>query len=196
MIKREPELLSLIELSVATEEVRQGKPLDVTAYRRQARAALRHGSSRAVEKELRLLLEMSTCLEKAGDWLNAGMVYHAVLDEIARGYNEMLHEIDEEGDITSLIDEFAAGLSRCLNKSKADDQTRQVWLEALLEAELADIEIGGVGLAPSARKTVLEQASDKEWVWIKKRVKDAISKSGDWAREELTRFLAERRKSR
>lgn len=50
MIKREPELLSLVELSVATGQARQGKPLDVAAYRRQARRALRHESERVVEK--------------------------------------------------------------------------------------------------------------------------------------------------
>src|SRR5918912_3764032 len=36
MIKREPELLSLVELSVATEQARQGGTLDVEAHRRQA----------------------------------------------------------------------------------------------------------------------------------------------------------------
>jgi uncharacterized Zn finger protein len=196
MIKREPELLSLVELSIATEQMQQGKPLGVTAYRRQARASLRHVSPRAIEKELRPLLELAARLEKAGDWLNAGTIYHAVLDEMVCGYNEMLQEIDEDGDISILLDEFAAGLSRCLKKSKANDETRRVWLEALLEAELADIEVGGIDLAPSAREAVLEQASDEEWAWIEKRVRDAISKSDDWGREELTRFLAEMQKQR
>jgi hypothetical protein len=36
MIKREPELLALVELPVATEQVRQGKPFAVTAYRHRA----------------------------------------------------------------------------------------------------------------------------------------------------------------
>jgi len=108
----------------------------------------------------------------------------------------MLQEIDEDGDISILIDEFALGLSLCLKESKANEETRRVWLGALLEAELADIEIGGIDLAPSAREAVLEQARNNEWAWIEKRVRDAISKSGDWGREELTRFLAERPKQR
>jgi hypothetical protein len=135
-------------------------------------------------------------LEKAGDWLNAGAIYHAVLGETVRGYNETLQKIDEDGDISILIDEFALGLSRCLKKSKANEETRRVWLEALLEAELVDIEMGGIDLAPSTREAVLEQASDEEWAWIEKHVRDAISKSDDWGREELTRFLAERQKQR
>jgi hypothetical protein len=196
MIKREPELLSLVELSIATEQARQGKPLDVAAYRRQVRRALQHESPHMVEKELRSLRELAASLNEAGDWLNAGAVYHAILDATVRGYDDMLREIDGDGDIAVLIDEFAVGLGQCLKKSKADDQTRQAWLEALFEAELTDIEIGGIDLAPSARKAVLEQASDEEWAWIEKRLETTISKSDDWAREELARFLAEGQKRR
>jgi uncharacterized Zn finger protein len=190
MIERDPELLSLVELSVATEEARQGKPLDATAYRRQARRALQHENEHVVEKELRALRELAVRSAKSGDWLNAGVIYHAVLDEAVRGYDDNLREIDEDGDISILIDEFALGLSQCLKKSKADAETRRAWLDALLEAELTDIEMGGIDLAPSAREAVLEHANDEEWAQIEKRLKTAISKSRDWGREALARFLA------
>jgi hypothetical protein len=190
MIKREPELLSLVELSIATEQATQGRPLDVAAYRRQTRRALRHESEHIVEKELRALRQLAAHSAKAGDWLNAGAIYHAVLDEAVRGYDDMLREIDEDGGIAIIIDEFALGLSQCLKKSKADAETRRAWLEALLEAELTDIEMGGIDLAPSAREAVLENANDEEWVWIEERLSAAISKNRDWGREALTRFLA------
>ena len=196
MIKQEPELLSLVELSAATEQARQGQPLDVTAYRRQARRAVRHESPHVVEKELRALRDAATRLAKAGDWLNAGAIYQAVLDEAVRGYDGMLQEIDEDGEIAIMIDEFALGLSQCLKKSKADAQTRRAWLEALLEAELTDIEMGGIDLSPSARKAVLEHANDEEWARIEKRLRTAISKSHDWGQEALARFLAEGQKRR
>jgi uncharacterized Zn finger protein len=190
MIKQEPDLLSLVELSVATEQARQGQPLDAAAYRRQARRALRHESKHVVEKELRVLRELGVRSAKSGDWLNAGAIYHAVLDEAVRRYEEMLREIDEDGDISILIDEFALGLSQCLKKSKADTETRRAWLEALLQAELTDIEMGGIDLAPSAREAVLENANDEEWEWIEESLNSAISKSHDWGQEALTRFLA------
>lgn len=190
MIKQEPELLPLVELSVRTEEARQGQPLDVTAYRRQARRALRQESEHAVGKELRALRELAVRFAKADDWLNAGAVYHAVLDEAVRGYDDMLREIDEDGGIAIIIDEFALGLSQCLKKSKANAETRRAWLEALLQAELTDIEMGGIDLAPSAREAVLENANDEEWVWIEERLSAVISKNHDWEREALTRFLA------
>src|ERR1041384_5239912 len=194
MVKREPELLSLVELSVAAEQARRGGTLDVEAYRRQARSALRRGSQRAVEKELRSLLDLAAHLDTAGNWLDAGAVYHAILDETVSGYEDVLWEMDEDGDIAAVIDEFAQGLSQCFKKGKADNRTRRAWLEALLEADLTDVGIGGVDLAPSARESVLENATDEEWEWIEKRIRAAISKGGDWAREELTRFLAARQK--
>src|SRR5215217_4180913 len=40
MIKREPELMSVVELSAATQQARQGKPIDAAVYRRQARRAM------------------------------------------------------------------------------------------------------------------------------------------------------------
>lgn len=196
MIKQEPVLLSLVELSVATEQATQGKPLDVAAYRRQTRRALRHESEHVVEKELRVLRELAVRSAKADDWLNAGAMYHAVLDEAVRGYDDMLREIDEGGGIAVIIDEFALGLNQCLKNSKADAETRRAWLEALLEAELTDIEMGGIDLAPSAREAVLEHANDEEWVWIEERLSAAISKSRNWGREALARFLAAGQKRR
>src|SRR5215213_1155623 len=166
LIKREPELLSLVELSVATKQAERGGQVDVAAYRRQTRRALRHESEHVIEKELRVLRELAARSAKAGDWLNAGAIYHAVLDEAVRGYDDMLREIDEDGGIAVIIDEFAQGLSQCLKNNKADAQTRRAWLETLLEAELADIEMGGIDLAPSAREAVLEHANDAEWGWI------------------------------
>lgn len=161
MIKREPELLSLVELSVATEQARQGEPLDVKAFCRHVRRALRHERQHAVEKDLRVLRDAATRLAEAGDWPNAGALYHALLEESVRGYDDKLREIDEDGDISILIDEFAQGLSRCLTKSEVDGQTRRAWLEALPEAELVDIEMGGIDLAPSAREAVLEHTDDE-----------------------------------
>jgi uncharacterized Zn finger protein len=196
MIKREPELLSLVELSVETEQAARGNPPDVSIYRRQTRRALRHESEHVVEKELGALRELAARSAKDGDWLNAGAIYHAVLDEAVRGYDDILREVDEDGGIAVVIDEFAVGLNHCLKKSNADAETRRAWLETLLEAELTDIEMGGIDLAPSAREAVLEHANDKEWAWIEERLNAAMSKSGGWEREALARFLAAGQKRR
>src|SRR5215213_6940962 len=190
LIKREPELLSLVELSVETEQAARSNPPDVSVYRRQTRRALRHKSEHVVEKELRALGAPADRAAQAGDWLNAGAIYHAVMDEAVRGYDDMLREVDEDGGVAVAVDEFAQGLSQCLENSNADAQTRRTWLETLLEAELADIKMGGIDLAPSAREAVLEHANGEEWSWIEERLNAAMSKNSGWEREALARFLA------
>ena len=50
--------------------------------------------------------------------------------------------------------------------------------------------MGGIDLAPSAREAVLEHANDEEWAWIGEHLCTAMSKSGDWERKALARFLA------
>ena len=77
-------------------------------------------------------------LLKAGDWQNAGALYHAVLDEAVRHYDDELQMMDEDGDIAVLIDEFAEGLGECLKKGEADDTTRRAWLEAYRAAIAGD----------------------------------------------------------
>ncbi|HEY9786341.1 MAG TPA: SWIM zinc finger family protein, partial [Candidatus Obscuribacterales bacterium] len=171
MVKREPKLLAEVELAAATEQAKPGKPMDVTAPQRQARRAMGLDSPRAIEKDLKSLRDTAARLLKSGDALNAGAIYHAVLAEAVRGYDEMVMSMDEDGDICIVIDEIAQGLGEALKKGQPDAATRQAWLEALLEAELADIELGGIDLAPSARDIIMKQATAGDWQWIEQRLR-------------------------
>ena len=190
MIKRYPDLMSVVELSAATQA---GGPTNLEMYRRQIRRVLRSDSLRAIDREIWALRDTAARLEKAGDWLGAGGVYHVLLAETVSHYSDELQELDEEGDIAMFVNEVAEGVSRCLEPGQPDSQTRRLWLEALLEAELTDIALGGIDLAPSAWDALLEQATDTDWSWIEQRVRAEIQKSGDWAREGLVNLLSERR---
>jgi uncharacterized Zn finger protein len=190
MIKRYPDLMSVVELSSATQP---GKPTDLETYRRQIRRVLRSESLRAIDRELWALRDTAGRLEKTGDWLGAGGVYHVLLAETVSHYSDELQEMDDEGDIAMFVNEVAEGVSRCLAEGQPDSETRQRWLEALLEAELTDIALGGIDLAPSAWDALLEQASETDWSWVEERVRAEIHKSRDWAREALVNLLSERK---
>lgn len=194
MVQREPELLSVVEIAVATHQSRQdpaGQRLDASAYRRQVRRAMQSENPDRIERELRAAGAAAARVAQAGDWLNAGAIYHVALDEAVRGYDDMVRSMDEDGDIASVIDELAQGLDESLQHSQADAATRREWLTALLEAELTDIELGGIDLAPSAREAVLEHAGAAEWQWIEERIRTAARKSRDWTRSALVELLAE-----
>jgi uncharacterized Zn finger protein len=194
MVQQQPELLSMVELAVATHQSRQspaGQRLDASAYRRQVRRAMQSENPDRIERELRAAGAAAARLAQAGDWLNAGAIYHVALDEAVRGYDDLVRSMDEDGDIASVIDELAQGLGESLQHSQADAATRREWLAALLEAEFTDIEMGGIDLAPSAREAVLEHASAAEWQWLEERIRTEVRKSRDWARSALVELLAE-----
>ncbi len=189
MVKAQPKLMAQIELLSAAPK--SGRPLNVATYRSQARSALRSESPRTIEKNLKALRDVAAKLAKAGDWLNAGAIYHVAFDEAVHGYDDMVQAMDENGDICTVMDELATGLSNCLKNSLADSQTRRDWLETMLEAELRDTELGGIDLAPSAGEAVLKQSTAEEWAWLEKRLRTEIIRSHGWARESLVRLLTE-----
>src|SRR5262249_59302608 len=111
--------------------------------------------------------------------------------EAVGGYDDLVHSMDYDGDISIAIDNLADGLKKCLEKSSADSKTRLAWIETMLEAYLKDIDIGGIDLAPSAAEAVLELANDEEWAWVEERLRDEIGSGGgrDFKRECLVGFL-------
>lgn len=189
IVKRDPKVISAVELASAAPK--PGKSMNVSAYRAQARRAMRSESPRTMEKELKALRDAAARLAKASDWLNAGAIYHVALEEAVLGYDDLVQQMDEEGGICVVMDELAEGLSKCLEKGQADSKTRRAWLETLLEAELKDIELGGIDLAPNAGKAVLKLANDEEWEWIEERLRTEAAQSRDWRRESLVGFLTE-----
>jgi uncharacterized Zn finger protein len=186
MLEREPSLMTVVELSAAT---RQNTPYNSEAYQRQVQHALRRGTLRSMAKELQVFKHAADQLAQAGAWRQAGAMYHVLLTETVSQYGDELQMLDEDGDIALLVDEFAVGLGTCLKEGQPDTATRRVWLEALLEAELTDIELGGIDLAPSAREAVLAHATEEDWRWIEPRLRTHIHTSRDWAREALVQFL-------
>jgi uncharacterized Zn finger protein len=194
MLRHQPGLNSVVELSTETQEIKQGKPINVSVYRTQARRAMQHESSRSVERDLKVLGETAARLAKGGDFVTAGAIYHALLDETVKGYDDVVSSMDEDGDIAVIIDDLAKGLGECLANSAAETKTRREWFETLLRAEIADIALGGIDLAPSAGQAILKFANKEDWQWIEERLSKIFSANSSWAQETMQQFLAKGRK--
>ncbi len=196
MLKRQPDLVRLLELPV--QPGRQ-TPLDLDAFRRQISYALRqhdrydYPNPAATATELAALVETADRFGEAEDWVNAGAIYALILKEVVSQYGDLY---DEDGDVALVLQDCAKGLGLCLDEGAPDAETRRTWLEALLEAELKDVEMGGTDLAYPAGDIVVEQATDEEWSWIEARVQQAIAAQtggfSEWRRESLVGFLAQR----
>lgn len=191
MINREPKLISIVELASATGKKGEAKAIEASAYRRQARRAMKSESPRIIEKELKSLSDTAARIARSGDSISAGTVYCALLEEAVRGYDDMVMSMDEDGDIAIIIDQIASGLGDCFKKSSIDHKTRRTWMEALLEAEMTDIEIGGIDLAPSASEAFIESVTEEDRIWVEEKLRARISKSGEWERETLVELLTE-----
>lgn len=186
MVDREPSLISLAEISAS---ISQRAP-DESAYRREAQLALQREYPGDIEADLRGILRLADRLAKKNDWIGAGTIYYTVLNALVENYDDELLAIDEEGDIAVIASDCADILSDCIKHGRPDGPTRQIWLKTLLEAELANIEMGGIDFAPSAFETVLEYTHEKEWPPLEEQILAAIKGSSDWARGHLIKLIA------
>jgi uncharacterized Zn finger protein len=186
MLEQEPELVRLIELSAP--HVRS-TPVDIGTYRRQISYVLRDDDSEDVADGLRIVCEAADKFLDEDDWMNSGTIYHLILSETIPQYEELY---DEDGDIAIVLDECATNLGRCLEVGQPDADTRRQWLESLLEAELEDIRMGGIDLAPNAIDAVINHATGEEWKWVEQKIRQEMAKHDRWGKEALIRILASR----
>ncbi len=190
MIAREPDLAQLLELPLGPMDTRS---FDLELFRRQVLYAFTRGDAEQVAYELEQVRQAADRYLAAGNPIAAGDLYALILDETLVQMEDWWLEWDRDGDIFIVLQECAEGLDRCLAAGVADEATRRPWLEALLEAKLEDIRLGGVGLATPAGDVVLERATDEEWAWIEARLLQELPEADEWARRSLVSFIVERR---
>jgi uncharacterized Zn finger protein len=188
MIAREADLARLLELPLGPDS---SVPFDLAAFRKQASYALSRDDAEWAARELERLRETADRYLEVDNPTAAGALYHLILDETLSRFEGWWLEWDRDGDVLCVLGDCAEGLDRCLDQV-SDLETRQLWLEALLEAELEDIRLGGVDFAWPAGDVVLRQATDEEWAWIEARLRQEMQQARDWGREVLVRFLTAR----
>jgi uncharacterized Zn finger protein len=195
MLKREPDLERLLDLPLRPDS---GSPLDLDAFRRQIDFILQEEFPDPQEWafELAAIAETGDRFAAEENWIAAGSIYHLLLSRIVPSYDELY---DEEGDVASVLQRCATGLESCLTEGTPDDAARQLWFDALLEAEFMDIQMGGIDLAYPAREILVEHASDEGWHEIEARVREKIrsmtSQYSSWGQESLVNLLALRLES-
>ncbi len=97
----------------------------------------------------------------------AGELFAVVLQELVAETPELM-EWDQEGELSGLADDCAAGIGRCLDGSSPE--ARERWLHLLLEAWVADLNFGGIGFGASADDALLS-CDDGEWAIIEARLR-------------------------
>jgi tetratricopeptide (TPR) repeat protein len=190
MIAREPNLARLLELPLGPTDTH---PFDLEPFRRQVQYALTRNDPEWVARELEQACKTADHYLAAGNPIAAGDLYALILDKTVTHMEGWWVEWVREGDISIVLQTCAEGLDRCLETGAADEMARRPWLEALLEAELKDIHLGGVDLATPAGDVVLERATDEQWAWIEARLQQELERADEWTRSSLVRFMTRRR---
>lgn len=192
MLKRQPDLERLLDVPVLADIK---TPVDLDAFRRLLNSNLdqEYLDTEVMANDLATIVETGDRYAAGGDLVTAGTLYHLVLSEIVPHYENLY---DEHGFISSELKRCAKGLERCLKEGSFDAEIRRLWLEALLEAEIKDVKMGGVDLAYPANEVLVYHATQAEWTWIEARLRQVIdsldNRHSNWGRETLVNFLVQR----
>lgn len=164
MIARYPDLSTLLEMPLAGVSPATTQ-LDPAVIRRQISSAVENlyydGDWRggyASAHQLYSITGQGDDYFNAGEVANAATVYITLAEEVIENYEEMY---DEEGEIVSVVDNCAQGLSACLEASE-DVALRDRIVQALFAIYEWDIQQGGIGGGDSAVGALQTLTTDEE----------------------------------
>src|SRR5438105_439551 len=152
LLQRQPDIQALVELLIelplATSVEAENSPrrdrgptLDPSTIRKQVASAFYDagegwGAAGRVADELDRLCEIGKSFAEAGQWANAQIVYATVAEETLLQYEGL----EDEGQISDIIGECAAGLAQCLDAQanvpkdeQLDDSEREELLISLFD---------------------------------------------------------------
>lgn len=196
MIREQPSLLNLLELSAPVEAG------DEETLRRNLRRALRSGDARLLEKAM-------MASEKRGEPFLTAVQHAALLTEITAFIPRLMEDAEDEDffvEVAQAVDACVHHIALGLEQNGLPDAARREWIFHLLDAELADIEMGGMDLSGEARGVLLRYAAPSDWPEIQSRVRERLEGTADpirgaiiigsgalsdYRRETLVTFLVE-----
>ncbi|HYU73366.1 MAG TPA: hypothetical protein VEL31_11870 [Ktedonobacteraceae bacterium] len=210
LLEREPNIEPLVELLIGLqlattmqEEKKPGKgrerTLDPSTIQRQVNLAFYHAgegwnaASRAAA-ELEPLYDIGRGFAEAGEWANAQVVYATVARETIMQYEQ----IHDEGQLSWVLGECAAGLVECLDtqstlppQEQLDTTAREALLSALLDLWKFGHEYGGieVDLVGAIARHATEQERKGVEVWLRQEIRSGQDFSSHWRNRYIVTFL-------
>lgn len=195
MLEQEPDLESLLELPLSTEE---GKPINLKAIQQQAQRAFRGTgyyddwvNTREIERDLKPLFKLAEGYLTRNDANNAASIYQTVIETIRD--NEDVVMSDEEGELLGVAFDCAESLGNCL-PSISDVKRRGEVLQILFSLyEWDSIKMGGIGASDCVPEILTSRTTADERVeiakWTRKILPTGTSWSDGYHREVLGRLL-------
>jgi uncharacterized Zn finger protein len=193
MLEQEPDLESLLELPLSSEE---NKPPNMKAIRQQVNRAFQNvdfkwGYAREIKRELNPLLKLAASYLSRNDAENSALIYMTVVESIMNNGNVALG--DEEGELLGVMYDCSEALGDCFSRITSEKKRIEI-LRILFSAYQWDvIRIGDIGAADCVPEILTEKTTPKERVEIAKWTREILPQGADWSdgyhREVLGKLL-------
>ena len=202
----EPMVELLIELPLATPAQGKNRPgrgkertLDPSTIESQVASAFYNagegwGAASRVAAELDRLCDIGKSFAEAGEWANAQVVYAAVAEETIIQY-EGLHD---EGQVSWIMGQCAAGLVACLNaqatlpkREQLDAEDREELLTTLFDLWKFGYNYGGIGVDAAGAIAGNATAQERKRVeaWLREEMSPGQDSSSTWRNRSVVDFV-------
>jgi hypothetical protein len=202
----EPMVELLIELHLATPAQEKSRPgrgkertLDPSTIESQVASAFYNagegwGAASRVAADLEQLCDIGKSFAEAGEWANAQTVYATLAEETVIQY-EGLHD---EGQVSWIVGQCAAGLVACLNaqstlpkREQLDAEDREELLTTLFDLWKFGDNYGGIGVdvagAIAGNATVHERKRVE--AWLREEMRPGQDSSSTWRNRSVVDFV-------
>jgi len=211
LVQRQPDIEPMVELLIelplvtpAQEKNRPGRgkerTLDPSTIQSQVASAFYHagkgwGAASSVAAELERLYDIGKNFAEAGEWANAQVVYATIAEETIMQYEE----VHDEGQVSWVLGECAAGLVECLEAQLAlpqdeqlDTEEREELLTALFGLWKFGYNYGGidVDVAGTMAKSITEYERKMVESWLREEMRSGQDFSSQWHNRSIINFLA------
>jgi hypothetical protein len=202
----EPMIELLIELPLATPAQGKNRPgrgkertLDPSTIQSQVDSAFYNagegwGAASRVAAELERLCDIGKSFAEAGEWANAQVVYATVAEETIIQY-EGLHD---EGQVSWILEQCAAGLVACLNaqstlpkREQLDAEDREELLTTLFDLWKFGYNYGGIGVdvAGAIAGNTTAQERKRVEAWLREEMSPGQDSSSTWRNRSVVDFV-------
>jgi len=211
LVQRQPDIEPLIELLIelplVTTTQQKSRPgrgrertLDPATIESQVASAFYNAgegwdAASRVAADLEQLYDIGKNFAGAGEWANAQVVYATVAEETIMQYEE----VHDEGQISWVLGECAAGLVECLEAQSTltqdeqlDTAEREALLTSLFDLWKFGYNYGGIDVHIPAAITEMATAHERKRVeaWLRQEMMPGQDSSSKWHNRSIIDFLA------
>ncbi len=210
LVQRQPDIEPMVELLVelplvtpAQEKNRAGRgkerTVDPSTIESQVASAFYDAgegwdAASRVATELERLCDIGKSFAEAGEWANAQVVYATLAGETIMQY-EGLHD---EGQVSWVLEQCAAGLVACLNaqstlakREQLDAEDREDLLTALFDLWKFGDNYGGIGADVAGAIAVNATVGERKRVeaWLREEMRPEQDSSSTWRNRSVVDFV-------